>query len=51
MCSNKKAAFRRPGQYVKKMHNSSDDVRVFLAIPKIIVEHAFETHYRKVLLH
>jgi hypothetical protein len=51
MCSNKKAAFRRPGQYVKKMHNSSDDVRVFLAIPKIIVEHAFETNYRKMLLH
>jgi hypothetical protein len=42
MCSNKKAAFRRPGQYVKKMHNSSNDVRVFLAVPKIIVEHAFE---------
>jgi hypothetical protein len=33
------------------MHNSSDDVRVFLAIPKIIVEHAFETNYRKMLLH
>jgi hypothetical protein len=47
MCSNKKAAFRRPGQYVKKMHNSSDDVRLFLAIPTIIVEHAFETNYRK----
>jgi hypothetical protein len=39
MCSNKKAAFRRPGQCVKKMHNSSDDIRVFLAVPKIIVEH------------
>jgi hypothetical protein len=51
MCSNKKAAFRRPGQYVKKMHNSSDDVRLFLAIPTIIVEHAFETNYRKMLLH
>jgi hypothetical protein len=42
MCSNKKAAFRRPGQYVKKMHNSSDDVQVFLAVPKIIVKQAFE---------
>jgi hypothetical protein len=51
MCSNKKAAFWRPGQYVKKMHNSSDDVRLFLAIPKIIVEHAFQTNYRKMLLH
>jgi hypothetical protein len=25
-----------------KCTNSSDDVRVFLAVPKIIVEHAFE---------
>jgi hypothetical protein len=24
------------------MHNSSNDVRVFFAVPKIIVEHAFE---------
>jgi hypothetical protein len=41
-CSHKKAAFRRPGRHVKKMHNSSDDVRVFLAVQKIIVEPAFE---------